>query len=217
MAPRWLSYVVIAAAAFAVCGLLYTLRISREFAPRRNFAPAKGSERAGIRYALFAGMMPWAKESASQHLLTYFTGILYHFGIAAAFIVLIATLVSYEVSGSAVTVLIAVTLVGAVAGIGLLVKREVNRTLRSISTPDDFLSNGLVTIFLVVAAATLWKPEFSAAFLIIATMLFLYIPAGKIRHCLLFFSSRVTFGSFFGRRDVLPHHNGAKEESHVSQ
>ena len=217
MAPRWLSYVVIATAAFAVCGLLYTLRASRAFAPRRNFAPAKGSGRAGIRYALFAGMMPWAKESASQHLLTYFTGILYHFGIAAAFIVLIATLVSYEVSGSTVTVLIAVTLVGAVAGIGLLVKREVNRTLRSISTPDDFLSNGLVTIFLVVAAATLWKPEFSAAFLIIATMLFLYIPAGKIRHCLLFFSSRVTFGSFFGRRDVLPHHNGAKEESHVSQ
>ena len=217
MAPRWLSYLVVAAAAFTVCGLLFTLRSSRAFPPRRKFAPAKGSERAGIRYALFAGMMPWAKESVSQHLLTYFTGILYHLGIAVGFIVLIATLTSFEISGSAATVLMVLSLLGAVAGLGLLVKREINRTLRSISTPDDFLSNGLVTIFMVVAAATLWKPEFTAAFLIITTLLFLYIPVGKIRHCLLFFSSRVTFGNFFGRRNVLPHHNADKVESHVSQ
>lgn len=217
MASRWLAYIVLAAAAFAVCGLLYTLRSSREFPPRRNFAPAKGSPLAGIRYALFAGMMPWAKESASQHLLTYFTGIVYHLGIAAGFIVLIATLASYGLSNSAATALMILVLLGVVAGFGLLVKREINRTLRSVSTPDDFLSNGLVTLFLVVAAATLRKSEFTAAFLVVATMLFLYVPFGKIRHCLLFFSSRVNFGRFFGRRNVLPYHKATKKKSHVSQ
>jgi hypothetical protein len=32
-----------------------------------------------------------------------------------------------------------------------------------------------------------------------------YIPLGKIRHCLYFFFSRTFFGKFFGRRAVFPH------------
>jgi hypothetical protein len=37
-----------------------------------------------------------------------------------------------------------------------------------------------------------------------ATALFLYLPFGKIRHCVFFFSTRYHFGAFFGRRGVLP-------------
>lgn len=217
MTARWLTVLIIAAALYAVVGLLAAYRASLKFGPRRNFAPPTGSEWQGIRYSLFDGMMPWAKESARRHLPTYITGIVYHLGIAAGFLVLISTLVSHDLTSSAKIVLMSLTLLGAAAGLGLLIKREIKATLRSISTPDDFLSNGLVTIFLIVAAGTLWKPQFAAAFLIVATMLFLYIPLGKIRHCFFFFLSRVTFGRFFGRRNVLPHRAANAKDSHVGR
>jgi hypothetical protein len=40
---------------------------------------------------------------------------------------------------------------------------------------------------------------------IISAITFVYVPLGKIRHCLYFFFSRIFFGKFFGRRGVLPH------------
>ena len=149
-------------------------------------------------------MMPWAKESARQHLLTYFTGIIYHLGIACGFVVLVAATLSWQFTDTLKVTLLILTLLGAVAGIGLLVKRAVTSSLRAISTPDDVISNGLVTIFLIAAATTLWVPMATYAFLIITILLLVYIPLGKIRHCFLFFCSRITFGRFFGRRGVLP-------------
>lgn len=217
MIPNWLTLPVIAAAVISISGLLFTLRTGRKFGRRHDYAPAAGSEGRGIRYALFAGMMPWAKESARQHLPTYFTGIIYHLGIACGFIVLLATLSSFPYPGSAKILFTVLTAVGAVAGILLLVKRAVVASLRAISTPDDVLSNGLVTVFLIAATAALWVSRVTPAFAIIAIVLLLYIPLGKIRHCFLFFCSRISFGRFFGRRGVLPQHTVEVEDTHVGR
>lgn len=215
--PSWLTLLVIAAALFAVAGLIITLRTSMKFGKRRNYAPATGSAGRGVRYALFAGMMPWAKDSARQHLPTYFTGITYHLGIASGFLVLLATLCSIPYSESAKVLLTVLTIAGAAAGIALLLKRAVTVSLRTISTPDDILSNGLVTVFLFAAAATLWASHVTPMFLIIAIVLLLYIPMGKIRHCFLFFCSRISFGRFFGRRSVLPRHVHEVKDMHVGR
>ena len=197
-------FLVITAALSAVFGLIFTIFSSTKFGRRSELALSTGSRWRGTQYALFAGMMPWAKESARQHLLTYFTGIIYHLGIAGGFVVLVAATLSWQFTDTLKVTLLILTLLGAVAGIGLLVKRAVTLSLRAISTPDDVISNGLVTIFLIAAATTLWIPQATYAFLIIATLLLVYIPLGKIRHCFLFFCSRITFGRFFGRRGVLP-------------
>ncbi len=99
---------------------------------------------------------------------------------------------------------------GAVAGAGLLVKRPATFALRAISTPDDYVANVLVTAFVIAAAATVRTGKFAVPFLAIAVLLLLYVPLGKIRHCALFFVSRITFGRFFGRRGVL-----ARPAAHV--
>ena len=189
---------------FAVLGLIITIRANMKFGQRSELAPSTGSRWRGTQYALFAGMMPWAKESARQHLLTYFTGIIYHLGIAGGFVVLVGTSLSWQFSETLKITLMVLTLLGAVAGIGLLVKRAATLSLRSISTPDDVISNGLVTVFLIAAATSLWVPQITIGFLVISILLLVYIPLGKIRHCFLFFCSRITFGRFFGRRGVLP-------------
>lgn len=203
--PIWLKLLLVAASLFAVLGLVITIVTSMKFGHRSELAPAAGSRWRGTQYALFAGMMPWAKESARQHLLTYFTGIVYHLGIACGFVVLVGTTLSWQISETLKITLSVLTVLGAVAGTGLLVKRAVTLSLRSISTPDDIISNGLVTTFLIASVTSLWIAQFTIAFLIIATLLLVYIPLGKIRHCFLFFCSRITFGRFFGRRGVLPH------------
>jgi hypothetical protein len=204
MTPVWLTVLVIAAALFALCGLAATIWATRRFGPRSRLAPPAGGEWKGVRYALFAGMMPWAKESTRRHLPTFMAGIVYHLGIAAGFLVLIAILFRHEFTGTTQNVLSLLTLAGAAAGIGLFERRALTLSLRAISTPDDFISNGLVTVFLVASAIAISIPRSATVFLIIATLLLLYIPLGKIRHCLLFFHSRATFGRFFGRRGVLP-------------
>jgi hypothetical protein len=217
MTPFWLRALVVAAGLFAAGGLTTTILATRRFRPRQPLAPPEGSEWQGVQYALFAGMMPWAKESARRHLPTYFTGITYHVGIAAGLLTLVTTLLSSEATGIAKIVLSVLTILGAAAGIGLLAKRAVTPALRAISTPDDVISNGLVTLFLVAAASTLWTPQFAIVFLVIATVLLVYMPVGKIRHCFLFFVSRITFGRFFGRRRVLPHPAVEPGESHVGR
>ena len=42
------------------------------------------------------------------------------------------------------------------------------------------------------------------AFVGVSIALAVYVPLGKIRHCLFFFPTRYFFGSYFGRRGVLP-------------
>ncbi len=195
---------VIVAAMFAVFGVILTIVTNRKFGNRSELAPPAGNRWGGVQYALFAGMMPWAKESARQHLLTYFTGIVYHLGIASGFVILIATITSWQLAESLKITMIVLSLLGAIAGIGLLAKRAVTLSLRAISTPDDVIANGLVTVFLIAAASVLWLPQFTTAYLLITTLLLVYIPLGKIRHCFLFFFSRIAFGRFFGRRGVLP-------------
>ncbi len=217
MIAFWLILLLIAAALFAVFGLIFTIATSLKFGHRSELAPSSGSQWRGTQYALFAGMMPWAKESARQHLLTYFTGIIYHLGIACGFVILVATMLSWQFSETLEITLMVLTLAGAVAGIGLLVKRAVTLSLRAISTPDDVVSNGLVTIFLIAAAVTLWIPQITVAFLIITILLLVYIPLGKIRHCFLFFCSRITFGRFFGRRGVLPHQTLSAKDTNVGR
>ncbi len=93
---------------------------------------------------------------------------------------------------------------GLLTGLGLFVKRMVTKYVRVISSPDDFVANLLVDLFLAAALITTMYPSFVPYLYGVAIVLALYIPVGKIRHCFFFFYDRILFGTFFGRRGVLP-------------
>lgn len=201
----YLKYGVVGALLYAAVGLIIVLRKARSFGKRVNYAAATGSEAAGIRYAFVEGMMPWEKDSARKHLATYVAGVFYHTGIFAAFLLLVLSLISIQAMSHIAVLLAVLASMGCGLGISLLIKRTVTGYLRAISHPDDFLANLLVDSFLLLAALSVFKPEFVPALYIVSIVLLLYVPMGKIRHCCLFFVSRVTFGRYFGRRSVLPH------------
>jgi nitrate reductase gamma subunit len=168
-------------------------------------SPLKGSPSAGVQYAFTTGMAPWAKESTRIHSIAYLRGIGFHIGIFAALAALIISPLWGYLPAPLVTALMIVASLGAVLGAAGGVMRIAEQDLRGLSTIDDHFAVWIVTAFMVLAALAMWNPAALVPFYIVSAVMLVYIPLGKIRHCLYFFFSRTFFGKFFGRRAVFPH------------
>ncbi len=189
------------------CLIALTVLVARTFSfgkwPR--YAKAQGSSAKGIVYAFGQGMLPWEKESASKHLPTFFGGIAYHLGIFAALLIPAAGLLQIHLPDIADSVIRILIVIGLVSGIGLLIKRLTLPYMRFISCIDDYVANVLVELLLLSALLATFHLAWCRVMMIVTIVLLLYIPMGKIRHCVFFFYSRILFGKFFGRRGTLPH------------
>lgn len=197
------TWVVIGAAGVAGAGLWRHLSgaLARPFRPER--ARPAGSPAAGVRYAFTTGMMPWAKESTRVHLLAYLRGIVFHVGIGAGFLGLLLALWSPGLPSAYRLLLSAALGVGALAGWAGFAARFVEPGLRALSTPDDYVSVALVSLFLTAGALAWWDARWTGTFLLFGAATLVAIPFTKIRHCFYFFFSRYFFGLFYGRRGVL--------------
>jgi hypothetical protein len=150
-------------------------------------------------------MLPWEKESAAKHIWTYVGGILYHLGILIAMLFLATMLLGISLPTTLLQAVRTLLAIGVVSGVALLIKRILKPQMRSLSSGDDYLANVLVDLLLLSALATTFAETGFGPFAVVAIIIFIYIPFGKLRHCVFFFYNRVLFGSFFGKRGVLPH------------
>jgi nitrate reductase gamma subunit len=200
-----LKWGVAASGLFCLVMLIIIVARTLAFGRRPTYAHPTGSSFSGIVYAFGLGMLPWEKESAAKHLWTYIGGILYHLGILTAALFLAMTVLNISVSDTLLQPARILLAVGLVSGVALLVKRLFKPQMRSLSSADDYLSNVLVDLLLLSALAATFLQSVLVVFMIVAIFTFVYIPFGKLRHCAFFFYSRILFGTFFGRRGVLPH------------
>jgi hypothetical protein len=200
-----LPALVIASSAFALIALIIQITRTLSFGRGPYFAKANGNPVRGVVYAFGRGMMPWEKESTGKHLPTFFAGILYHTAIFSAILYLIAVLFEMNIPSAVIPVLRIVLLGGLLCGLTLLFKRLLFPYMRGISCLDDFLANSMVNLFLAASIIVTLAVQLKSLFFIFATILFVYVPMGKIRHCFFFFYSRILFGAYFGRRGVFPH------------
>lgn len=202
-----LRYGVILSFFFSVAALSVLILNTFSYGKKALYARPRGDQKKGIFYALGRGLMPWEKESTRKHLPTYAIGISYHLGIFSAFFYLFSLIVPFRLSVVVIFLLRIFIFLGLFCGFALFIKRILQTPLRKISCPDDFTSNLLVDIFLVLAFAHTIISSLQSFFYLTAILLFIYIPLGKIRHCLFFFYIRILFGLFFGRRGVFPRNN----------
>jgi hypothetical protein len=219
------------AATWAVSALLFIWFRARAYGKRELFAKAAGSANCGAAYAFTIGMLPWAKESIRENMLSYAMGIAYHVGIFTAFAFTALSTVCHILSPTDILsilsptgivmfvpeyqryflviheyqryFLVPVLFMGTVSGISLFIKRIVNPTLRGISCPDDYISNFLATSFVAFTLLVMFG-VWLTPWSVCTIVLLAYIPFSKIRHCLFFFSTRYHFGAFFGRRGCMP-------------
>lgn len=188
----------------SIAALAWQARRALSLGSPRVEAPPRGRARDGVAYAFGRGMSPWAKESARLHPAVYVAGALYHVGIFTSIGV-----VGLAVAGAPwldrVSVVAAPLLaLSALAGIGLLARRVATPGLRTVSSPDDYASNLAATLLIVAALVSMASDGPAPSLLVVATLVFLYAPLGKIRHCVFFFLARAGFGRLLGRRGVLP-------------
>jgi len=200
-----LRYGVFAAAAASLGLLSFLVLRTLTFGRRRLHSQARGNRAGGVAYAFGRGMMPWEKESARKHLPTYAAGMIYHAGIFAAILYALLLAASVSPDGAVLAVFRALMAAGFAFGAGLLLKRILKPAMRYLSCPDDYLSNVLVDLFVLSGLLASFLRAAVPVFFALAVLTFLYMPLGKIRHCFFFFYSRILFGSYFGRRGVLPH------------
>jgi hypothetical protein len=199
-----LRYGVILSSFISIAVLCRLVFKTYHFNKKKLHSVPQGDGLKGIIYALGMGLAPWEKESAGKHLPVYLAGICYHIGIFAALFYLFSLLIPFRVGSFFLMLLRIFILAGSLSGIGLFVRRSLKPYIRKISCPDDFASNLLVDVFLLLTLVVSYETRLDAILYTVAIILILYIPLGKIRHCVFFFYSRVLFGLFFGRRGVLP-------------
>jgi nitrate reductase gamma subunit len=196
---------------------IHFFRILKLGAPK-DLSEKSGDIAAGVRYSNLGAMLPMEKESAYKHLPTYTAGIFFHIGsfIALLAFPIIATDPVWELA-DIIALLIALCLWGTTCcGIGLIIKRLTSKKLRPISNVDDYLSVIFVTLFHLISAllfTTFVFPEYFShnfhegiicAYFLSATLLFLYLPFGKLKHVVYYFAARYHLGFFYGRRGTWP-------------
>jgi nitrate reductase gamma subunit len=195
--------IALVGAVIFVVGVIYVLVAAQRRPYLAELAPVKSSPALGIVYAFTLGMAPWAKESARRHWIAYIRGIIIHVGIFVAAAFLIASPWLAQIVLPLRLSLAALFGVGAILGVAGFGIRLNDPTMRLLSTPDDYFSLALVTLFLASGAVTAIKPDFLPAFWVVSGITLAYAPFGKIKHFIYFFYERVFIGLFFGRRGVL--------------
>ena len=149
-------------------------------------------------------MSPAKKESAYLHLPTYTAGIIYHLGTFLSIFLFFIFLLKIEFDTITNYILIGFLVFSGISGLGILIKRISKRELLSLSNPDDFISNLLVTLFQLATALVIYKEAGVIIYSIITTALLLYLPLGKLKHTIYFFAARYHLGFFYGWRGIWP-------------
>jgi len=197
--------------------LVYTVRIVwflRFKAGGERQAPtgaAGTTPRKGIIYSWANVAMPWAMESTRTKFLLYAQFVIFHLGVTAA--IVLSFIIPYlpGVLESVVVVRALQVLIGAACLVGVIriVRRVGSPYMRAISSPDDYFSLILLTVWFFFAVLAISGGEWHLLTYFILTAFFLiYVPFSKISHYLYYPFTRYYFGKSMGRRGVYPIQRG---------
>lgn len=203
--------------ALLIMACVYTLRIiwllhfkagGERQAPTGQF---RTNETKGIVYSWFNIAMPWGMESTRRKPLFYAQFVIFHLGVVAA--IGLSFIIPYAPgllqSGAVVSVLQAVIGLAFLVALLRMYRRITNKVIRAISSPDDYFSLALLTVwFFFAVLAVPNRPEQGEgvllAFFILTAFFLIYVPFSKISHYLYYPFTRYYFGKTMGYRGVYP-------------
>jgi nitrate reductase gamma subunit len=155
--------------------------------------------------------MPWAMESSRQHWFMYLQFVVFHLGVVVAIglTFIIPYVPQLLASGALVYFFQTILALAFIVGIMRIVHRFANKHMRAISSPDDYFSLVLLTIFFafafLAAPNDISKGEtIMVAYFWITAFFLVYVPFSKISHYLYYPFTRYYLGKSLGRRGVFP-------------
>lgn len=205
----WYQWLAIAALAICLISCMYHFYRILKLGNPPEYARKAGNVGKAVRYSFTGAMSPLQKESAYLHLPTYIAGIIYHIGTFLSIIIFFIYLFDLNIVEWAYRIAVGILVASSLCGIGILIKRIMKHELRSLSNPDDYISNILVTAFQLVTAVDMIYPMWPVYY-IISALLLLYLPLGKLKHAVYFFAARYHLGYFYGWRGVWPPNHSRK-------
>jgi len=208
--------------ALAVMALVYTTRIiwllrfkagGERQAPTGSLSTTK---KKGILYSWVNVGMPWAMESSRRHALMYVQFAIFHIGVTAA--IALSFIIPYGPGLLESTLLVRAlqVIIGAAFFVGLvrMVRRVSGTYMRAISSPDDYFSLILLTVwfffaFLAVPNSTANGEWHLVTYFILTAFFLIYVPFSKISHYLYYPFTRYYLGKTMGYRGVYPLQRGS--------
>jgi len=179
---------------------------------RRNTDRSKGQA-----YSLLNVAMPWSMESSRRNLFFYLQFVVFHLGVIAALGLSFVIPYAPQLLQPTVVLLLQV-LMGAACLVGILrlIRRATNVYMRAISSPDDYFSVAMLTVWF--ASAVLAAPNniaeqgewASLTYFLLTAFFILYVPFSKISHYLYYPFTRAYIGRTLGHRGVFPLQRGPK-------
>ncbi|MFH1923697.1 MAG: hypothetical protein ABIP48_27875 [Planctomycetota bacterium] len=171
-----------------------------------NTTPARG-----ILYSWFNVAMPWAMESTRRMWMMYAQFVVFHLGVTTAIVLSFIIPYAPGLLGSTLLVWLLQLMIGAACLVGIVrfIRRVSSPYMRAISSPDDYFSLALLTVWffsavLAVPNDTTGGEWHLLAYFILTAFFLVYVPFSKISHYLYYPFTRYYFGKSMGYRGVYP-------------
>jgi nitrate reductase gamma subunit len=203
--------------ALAIMAIVYTLRIIwfLRFTAGQERQGHTGSQRTtpakGFIYSWANIAMPWAMESTRTKWFLYAQFVVFHIGVVAAISLSFVIPYGPAVLENAVIVLLFQLVIAGACFVGILrfVRRVSDPYMRAISSPDDYFSLILLTVWfffgVLAVPNNLAHGEWHLLTFFLLTAFFLiYVPFSKISHYLYYPFTRYYFGKTMAYRGVYP-------------
>ena len=165
----------------------------------------------GVLYSWANIAMPWAMESTRRKPLFYAQFVIFHLGVAFAIALSFVIPYAPTLLDSLVLVRFLQVMIGAacVVGVVRMVRRIADPYMRAISSPDDYFSLALLTVWfffgvLAVSNDTSGGEWHLLGFFVLTAFFLIYVPFSKISHYLYYPFTRYYFGKTMGFRGVYP-------------
>ncbi|MBI4669186.1 MAG: hypothetical protein HY747_08370 [Elusimicrobia bacterium] len=203
--------------ALAFMSIVYVVRIKwlLSFKDARDKFAATGTgaanPNAGKWYSLANIAMPWVMESTRTKPFFYSQFVIFHLGVVCS--ISLSFIIPYlpqllEITAVA-RIIQVFTAAACLVGAGRLIRRLTDPVMRLISTPDDYFSLALLTVWFVFAFLAapndLGRGEgIMLAYFFMTAFFLVYVPFSKISHYLYYPFTRWWLGRTLGHRGVFP-------------
>jgi len=208
-------------AALIIMAVVYSLRLRWLF----NFkpgadksapgAPHRTDKKKGATYSVFNVAMPWSMESTRKGFTFYLTFVIFHLGVVAGItLAFLSTITPGFVARPGFAWICGSTLFLAfLVAVYRVFRRLFRPVLRLISTPDDYFSLFMLTIWFGLGVVTqahlagargFVNENILVAYLFLTSFFLIYVPFSKISHYLYYPFTRIWIGRALGHRGSYP-------------
>ena len=212
--------------ALVIMACVYTLRIIwllRFKAGRDRQAPTgafQNTKTKGILYSWMNIAMPWGMESTRSQIFLYVQFVIFHLGVVVAIgLSFIIPYAPHLLESALLSFLLQLIIAAAfLVSVMRVYRRVSSRVLRAISSPDDYFSLILLTVWFLFAFLSVPNRHQDGEtilliYFFLTAFFLIYVPFSKISHYLYYPFTRYYFGKTMAHRGVYPIHRVPQQNS----